>query len=181
MGQLLGQLDGLLGDLATHLPSALHPPLIRSLLQALADALVRVLLDGGPFRLFAPDDCGMIEEDLDALAALFHADGEGLPREDVDRILNPLSELLTVLQLETPILIDNFKQARTRGVPTGSGRLLAYDPAVIQHVLAHRPDHAASKFLKKEFRLPKKVGSSSGGSAFTGSFGYGRVQVSPMS
>ena len=48
-------------------------------------------------------------------------------------------------------------QARTRGVPTGSGRLLAYDPAVIQHVLAHRPDHAASKFLKKEFRLPKKV------------------------
>ena len=61
-------------------------------------------------RLFAPDDCGMIEEDLDALAALFHADGEGLPREDVDRILNPLSELLIVLQLETPILISNFKQ-----------------------------------------------------------------------
>ncbi len=52
----------------------------------------------------------MIEEDLDALSALFHADGEGLPRQDVDRILNPLSELLTVLQLETLILIDNFKQ-----------------------------------------------------------------------
>lgn len=52
----------------------------------------------------------MIEEDLDALAALFHADGEGLPRQDVDRILNPLHELLTVLQIDTPILIDNFKQ-----------------------------------------------------------------------
>ena len=54
----------------------------------------------------------MIEEDLDALAALFHADGEGLPRQDVDRILNPIHELLTVLQIDTPILVDNFKQAR---------------------------------------------------------------------
>lgn len=50
MGQLLGQLDQKLGDLAAHLPTPLHPPLITSLLQASADALVRVLLDGGPFR-----------------------------------------------------------------------------------------------------------------------------------
>lgn len=41
---------------------------------------------------------------------------------------------------------------------TTSGRQpLAYDSQILLHVLAHREDHAASKYLKKEFALPKKL------------------------
>ncbi len=40
-----------------------------------------------------------------------------------------------------------------------------YDADVLQHVLAHRADRAASKFLKKEFRMPKKAGAGSTGFA----------------
>ena len=36
---------------------------------------------------------------------------------------------------------------------------LAYDSQILLHVLAHREDHAASKYLKKEFALPKKLES----------------------
>ena len=39
---------------------------------------------------------------------------------------------------------------------------LAYDKEVLQHVLAHRADHAASKFLKKEYSLPKRTEGSAG-------------------
>ena len=34
-----------------------------------------------------------------------------------------------------------------------------------------RRDRAASKFLKKELRLPKKLAGNSGGSGFSGGFG----------
>ena len=43
---------------------------------------------------------------------------------------------------------------------TASGKQpLAYDSQILLHVLAHREDHAASKYLKKEFALPKKLDS----------------------
>ena len=34
-------------------------------------------------RWFIPDDVDMLEEDLSQLQALFEADGEGLPRGDI--------------------------------------------------------------------------------------------------
>lgn len=53
---------------------------------------------------------------------------------------------------------------RKAGAGPGSKRMLAFDPEVIQHVLSHRADHAASKFLKKEFKLPKKPTSGTNSS-----------------
>ena len=52
----------------------------------------------------------LIEEDLEDLRALFHADGEGLETEDILSMCGSISDLLTVLQLQTDILIENLKQ-----------------------------------------------------------------------
>lgn len=60
-------------------------------------------------RLYIPDDIDYVEQDLEQLKGLFLADGQGLPAEDVDNLCAPVVDLLNVLQLETGILIKNFK------------------------------------------------------------------------
>ena len=60
-------------------------------------------------RLYIPDDTDYIEQDMDQLKGLFLADGQGLPADDVDALCAPIVDLLNVLQLETGILIKNFK------------------------------------------------------------------------
>ncbi len=65
-----------------------------------------------PGRLYIPDDTELIEADLEELTAMFYADGEGLPRADIAEALAPISDLLTVLGLDTGILISNLKQVR---------------------------------------------------------------------
>ena len=60
-------------------------------------------------RLYIPDDIDYIEQDLEQLKVLFLADGQGLPADDVANLCAPVVDLLNVLQLETGILIKNFK------------------------------------------------------------------------
>ena len=50
-----------------------------------------------------------IEQDLEQLKVMFLADGQGLPPQEIEDLCKPVVELLTVLQLETGILIKNFK------------------------------------------------------------------------
>ena len=57
-----------------------------------------------------PEDVDLIEEDLEDLRILFHAEGEGLETEEIVAMCVPLSDLLTVLQLDTGILVNNLKQ-----------------------------------------------------------------------
>ena len=56
----------------------------------------------------------LIEEDLDDLRALFHAEGEGLPMSEIQQMCLNVNDLLTVLQLDTDILIENLKQVLPR-------------------------------------------------------------------
>lgn len=63
-------------------------------------------------RLYIPDDVDYIEQDLEQLKVMFLADGQGLPPQEIDDLCQPIVELLTVLQLETGILIKNFKDVR---------------------------------------------------------------------
>ena len=63
-------------------------------------------------RLYIPDDTEYIEQDLEQLKVLFEADGQGLPAKDIDELCAPVLDLLNVLQLETGILIKNFKDVR---------------------------------------------------------------------
>lgn len=53
----------------------------------------------------------MLEDDLQLLKGLFHADGEGLPRLKIDELCWPLTGILVTMQLDTGILISNYKQA----------------------------------------------------------------------
>ena len=72
--------------------------------------LTQLLLAG--CRLYIPDDTEYIEQDLEQLKVLFEADGQGLPAKDIDELCAPVLDLLNVLQLETGILIKNFKDVR---------------------------------------------------------------------
>ena len=47
---------------------------------------------------------------MEDLRALFHAEGDGLEVSEVQQMCVGVQDLLTVLQLETEILIDNLKQ-----------------------------------------------------------------------
>ena len=67
-------------------------------------------------------------------------------------------------------------QEKTGRLP--SKRPLAYDSQVLLHVLAHREDHAASKYLKKEFALPKKLDAGSGLGSLSSLSSFGRKEPS---
>lgn len=51
-----------------------------------------------------------MEEDLEQVQTLFHADGDGLPRPEIVQLCGPLSALLDVMALDTGILIANYEQ-----------------------------------------------------------------------
>ena len=64
-------------------------------------------------RWFTLEDVPLLEDDVDAMRLLFHADGEGVPKASVTAITAGLDELLTVLALDTPTLAANFRQVLT--------------------------------------------------------------------
>eukprot|EP00891_Asterochloris_glomerata_P005407 jgi/Astpho2/5407/Aster-07358 len=106
---LLISIDEALGNVCAAAADSLHAYLAKGLLQAVVIAMQRVLLDGGPNRLFDEEDAEAIEEDLDALRNLFFAEGDGLPNGEITSLCQPVQDLITVLQLQTAILIQNFK------------------------------------------------------------------------
>ncbi len=61
-------------------------------------------------RWFIVDDVDMLEDDVQLLKRLFYADGEGLPSQRIIDLCAPLTAVLIVMQLDTGILIANFKQ-----------------------------------------------------------------------
>lgn len=61
-------------------------------------------------RWFIVQDVELIEEDLEQLRLLFLAEGDGLPLDQVTEACAPLASILTVMQLETGILISNYQQ-----------------------------------------------------------------------
>jgi hypothetical protein len=54
----------------------------------------------------------MLEDDLQLLKSLFEAEGEGLNRQQIEELCAPLASLLVVMQLDTGILMTNYKQVR---------------------------------------------------------------------
>ena len=52
----------------------------------------------------------MLEEDLQLLKSLFDAEGEGLSRQQIEELCAPLAGLLVVMQLDSGILMGNYKQ-----------------------------------------------------------------------
>ncbi|KAK9842316.1 hypothetical protein WJX81_006282 [Elliptochloris bilobata] len=134
----------------------LHALLARAMLDGLAEALARVYLHGGANRWFIPEDAALLKDDLEQLRALFYANGEGLKKEAIDQSLAHVCGLLDIMRLDTGSIISKYQQA----LPADTAALSERE--VLLSVLAHRADRAASKWLKKEFALPKKTGPSIG-------------------
>ncbi|PRW45372.1 hypothetical protein C2E21_5977 [Chlorella sorokiniana] len=157
---VLQEVDRLLGDICGRVHDALPPRLGRAVCAALASAVQSVLLDGGPYRLFTPQDVDLLEADLAQMRAMFYADGDGISLEEVDALCRPLSDVVDAMQLDTGLVIQNLKQAQAsggRGAPSPRGTPAAMNPDVLLRILCHRADHAASKFLKKDYKIPKKI------------------------
>ncbi|EFN53089.1 hypothetical protein CHLNCDRAFT_137406 [Chlorella variabilis] len=157
---VLQEVDRLLGDICSHVHDALPPKLARAVCSALVSAVQSVLLDGGPFRLFTPQDVDMLEADMAQMRAMFYADGDGIGLEEVDAVCRPLSDVVDLMQLDTGLIIQNLKQANAtlgRFHKSPRGTPAALDPDVLLRILCHRADHAASKYLKKDYKIPKKM------------------------
>lgn len=91
-------------------------------------------------RLFTAEDVDLIEQDMESLGDMFFAEGEGLPMDLIARIMHPITELLSVMQLATGILVDNFKQVRAHlSVTPGS---------LVQHLVLV-PESVMSTFVRK--------------------------------
>ena len=71
--------------------------------------------------MFIPEDAAALEDDLEQVQTLFHADGDGLPRPEIMQLCGPLSALLDVMALDTGILIANYEQVRISDVSSEGG------------------------------------------------------------
>ena len=68
-------------------------------------------------RWFIVDDVDMLEDDLQLLKSLFEAEGEGLSKPQIEELCAPLAGLLVTMQLDTGILMSNFKQVGLPLIP----------------------------------------------------------------
>lgn len=175
---VIRDLDSVLGLICDVIVHPLRDRVVIALLQASMDGFVRVLLDGGPSRVFSQEDSRMLDEDLLLLKDFFMAGGDGLPHGVVENLLAPVQQITKLYSLGTHTVIENLMHASEQAV-VGSdskryGRKSAKDADTLLRVLCHRSDREASKFLKKQYKLPKSAGyedapsKESPFSAFTG-------------
>ncbi|KAH9686348.1 protein unc-13-like [Citrus sinensis] len=145
----------------------LRDRVVTGLLQASLDGLLRVLLNGGPFRVFFPSDAKQLEEDLEILKEFFISGGDGLPRGVVE---NQVARARHVVKLhgyelrvfamlinnhlQTRELIDDLRSGSSQDMLGTRGKLGA-DSETLLRILCHRSDSEASHFLKKQYKIPK--------------------------
>ncbi|GMH42089.1 hypothetical protein BSKO_10008 [Bryopsis sp. KO-2023] len=115
----------------------------------------RVLLDGGPYRLFEEQDVPELESDVAKMKDFFVGGGDGIAKETVDAAFRDLSELLTVMDLPTETLIANAEDAKKAG--DAQPAAIGNDLDILVKILSHRKKRDASKWLKKYFSVPKKL------------------------
>lgn len=147
---LIEPLDVELNQLCDIIVEQLRDRIVTSLLQASLDGLFRVLLDGGPSRLFMPSDAKYLEEDLEVLKEFFISGGDGLPRGVVENQVSRVRQVIKLQGYETRELIDDLRSA------SASDRSkLGADTKTLLRILCHRSDNEASQFLKKQYKIPK--------------------------
>lgn len=151
---LIEPLDVELSQLCDIIVEALRDRIVTSLLQASLDGFLRVILDGGPSRVFSPGDAKLLEEDLEALKEFFISGGDGLPRGVVENQVARVRHVIKLHGHETRELIEDLKS--TSGLQMQDGRSkLGADSKTLLRILCHRSDSEASQFLKKQYKLPK--------------------------
>ncbi|XP_022742011.1 uncharacterized protein LOC111293550 isoform X3 [Durio zibethinus] len=139
-------LDMELNQLCDIIVEPLRDRVVTSLLQASLEGLLRVLLDGGPSRVFFPSDAKLLEEDLEILKEFFISGGDGLPRGVVENQVARVRLVVKLHGLETRELVEDLRSS--------SGKLGA-DNQTLLRILCHRADSEASQFVKKQYKIPK--------------------------
>ena len=153
---VLQDVDAALGMLCEMLVEALAPRMAGHVCKTLAAAVLHVLLDGGPHRLFTLQDIPLLHEDFDHLKAMFYAEGAGLDPGAVATLCAPLDEALGVMALDTQMLVAAAKNTKKQPLKSSSNDG-TIGPELVIPVLCHRADYNASKFLKQEYKVPKKL------------------------
>ncbi|XP_061348884.1 protein unc-13 homolog isoform X2 [Gastrolobium bilobum] len=151
---LIEPLDMQLGQLCDIVVEPLRDRIVTSLLQASLDGLLRVILDGGPSRVFSAADARFLEEDLEVLKEFFISGGDGLPRGVVENQVARVRHVIKLHGYETRELIEDLKSASGMEMQGGKSKLGA-DSKTLLRILCHRSDSEASQFVKKQFKIPK--------------------------
>ncbi|KAH9752317.1 protein unc-13-like [Citrus sinensis] len=151
---LIEPLDVELSKLCDVIVEPLRDRVVTGLLQASLDGLLRVLLNGGPFRVFFPSDAKQLEEDLEILKEFFISGGDGLPRGVVENQVARARHVVKLHGYETRELIDDLRSGSSQDMLGTRGKLGA-DSETLLRILCHRSDSEASHFLKKQYKIPK--------------------------
>ncbi|KAM7476875.1 hypothetical protein LguiB_024118 [Lonicera macranthoides] len=151
---IIEPLDMVLNQLCDIIMEPLRDRIVTSLLQASLEGLVRVILDGGPLRVFFPGDSKLLEDDVEVLKEFFISGGDGLPRGVVENQVARVRQVIKLHGYETRELIEDLRSASGLEMQ-GSRSKLGADTKTLLRVLCHRSDSEASQFLKKQYKIPK--------------------------
>ncbi|KAK4746957.1 hypothetical protein SAY87_025994 [Trapa incisa] len=153
---LIEPLDVELNQLCGIISEPLRDRIVTSLLQASLDGLLRVILNGGPIRVFFPSDAKLLEEDLEHLKEFFISGGDGLPRGVVENQVARVRQVIKLHGYETRELIEDLRSLSGVDINMqGRQSRLGADSNTLIRILCHRSDSEASQFLKKQYKLPK--------------------------
>ena len=143
---ILSKIDNCLGRVCSILYPSLTSQLVEEFCKTLSAAVAHVLLDGGPVRWFSLSDTSLLKEDMEAMGYMFYADGDGLEQDTIENLMSPCLNVIQYMDEDTGNLISLLKKKSKRP-----------EEDIILRVLCHRKDHSASKYLKKELKIQKKL------------------------
>lgn len=156
---VLTRIDTVLGHVCGFIDDSLRDTVVLSICRASLEGFAWVLLDGGPSRGFCDSDIVLMEDDLSALKDFFVADGEGLPRSVVEQEAKFPEEILDLYSLQTETIIQKLMAASEQissGLDSRDHNYMRLNNAhTLIRVLCHKKDREASKFLKRQYQLPK--------------------------
>ncbi|KAL3647194.1 hypothetical protein CASFOL_008162 [Castilleja foliolosa] len=152
------EFDKVLSNVCRLIDETIRDDVVSCIWKESLEGFMWVLLDGGPSRAFSDTDITMIEEDFNMLKDLFVADGEGLPRSLVEKEAKSYHKILSLFSLQTESLIQML-MASSEHISVGvssykGGQRYRGDAHTLIRVLCHKKDINASKFLKRQYRLP---------------------------
>jgi hypothetical protein len=122
---------------------------------------MRVLLNGGPSRVFVANDVELLEEEIEILRDFFIAGGNGLDVAEVTARITPMSAILSMMSLSTDDLCQNYTDLSQKEMHTPVSNaddtdiINIHTADVVLRVLCHRAEHSASKWIKAHFSIRK--------------------------
>ncbi|GER43304.1 hypothetical protein STAS_20150 [Striga asiatica] len=158
LDSVLPEFDKVLNNVCRLIDDSIRDPVVSSIWKEAMEGFMWVLLDGGPSRAFSDTDVTLIEEDFNMLKDMFVAEGEGLPRSLVEKEAKSYNKILSLFSLPTESLIQML-MASSEHISVGvtsykGGQRYKGDAHTLIRILCHKKDSEASKFLKRQYRLP---------------------------